>query len=210
MGFLIFLIVILAAAAILLPSLMSSPKTKGFVGEFATDKILRGIADKNAPPLSNLLLPDGRGSTQIDHVLVCSRGVFVIEVKNYQGAIYGRANDKTWTQSFGRGRTYKFQNPLRQNYPHVLAVAGILEIPKEQIYSVVAFGGLADFKKARPENVVYIGGLKDYILSKPKGQLSESDVVRKWVKLMEVNLTPDKAAKRTHLNSVRARNSEYN
>jgi restriction system protein len=36
--------------------------------------------------------PDGKGTTQIDHVVVSRYGIFVIETKNMTGWIFGDAN----------------------------------------------------------------------------------------------------------------------
>ena len=37
-------------------------------------------------------------SSQIDHVVISKFGIFVIETKNYSGAIYGSENMEHWTQ----------------------------------------------------------------------------------------------------------------
>jgi hypothetical protein len=90
-------------------------------------------------------------------------GVFVIEAKDYGGWIFARASDKTWTNVHYRLK-FRFQNPIRQNYRHVLAVRGLLDfIPLETIHSVVVFSGDAEFRTDVPEGVVYLDELVAYL-----------------------------------------------
>lgn len=103
------------------------------------------------------------GSTQVDHILVSRRGVFVIETKDFNGWIFANAADATWTQVLFR-KKFKFQNPILQNYRHVRAVQSLLDfLPPESIKSVVVFTGNTEFKTARPEGVVTIDQVVEYL-----------------------------------------------
>jgi hypothetical protein len=103
------------------------------------------------------------GTTQVDHILLSRFGIFVIETKDYGGWIFANASDKTWTNVRFRQR-YTFQNPIHQNFRHVLAVQNLLEfIPKETIRSVVVFCGSAEFKTDIPNGVVRVDDLLDYL-----------------------------------------------
>ena len=70
------------------------------------------------------------GLTQVDHVLITTRGIFVIEVKNYNSWIYGNKFDREWTQN-SYGKKWKFYNPLRQNYGHLKAIQHSTGIQRE-------------------------------------------------------------------------------
>lgn len=103
------------------------------------------------------------GTTQVDHILVSRFGVFVIETKDHNGWIFANAADRTWTSVRFR-RKYKFQNPIHQNFRHVLAVQNLLEfVPRETIESVVVFTGGAEFKTEVPAGVVHVEQLADYL-----------------------------------------------
>lgn len=103
------------------------------------------------------------GTTQVDHILVSRFGVFVIETKDYNGWIFADAADRAWTSVRFR-RKYKFQNPIYQNFRHVLAVQNLLEfVPQESIESVVVFTGSAEFKTEVPAGVVHVEQLVDYL-----------------------------------------------
>lgn len=63
-------------------------------GEAIVQKI---IASNFKPPkfhlLNNITLPFQDGTTQIDHILVSTKGIFIIETKYYSGWIF--ANEKS-------------------------------------------------------------------------------------------------------------------
>ncbi|MDZ7854092.1 MAG: nuclease-related domain-containing protein [Halomonas sp.] len=69
-------------------------------------------------PIHNVTLPTPDGSTQIDHIFVSRFGIFVVETKNMKGWIFGDKDQAQWTQKIYR-KSFRFQNPLRQNYKHV-------------------------------------------------------------------------------------------
>jgi hypothetical protein len=113
--------------------------------------------------LNNVTLPFQDGTTQLDHVLVSTKGIFVIETKHYSGWIFANENSQHWTQIIYRLKN-RFQNPVHQNYRHLKAIQQLLDfLPKEQLHSVVVFSGNAVFKSPLPNGVVYLRQLKDYL-----------------------------------------------
>jgi hypothetical protein len=113
--------------------------------------------------LSSITLPYEGGTTQIDHILVSTKGVFVIETKHYSGWIFAGEKSPYWTQVIYKFRN-KFNNPIHQNYRHVKALRELLDfVPKEQIHSIVVFTGDAVFKNQIPNGVVYSSGLAEHI-----------------------------------------------
>lgn len=115
--------------------------------------------------LNNITLPFQDGTTQIDHVLVSTKGIFVIETKDYSGWIFGNEESNQWTQTIYRVKN-RFQNPIHQNYKHVIAVRSLLDfVPESQIHSVVIFTGSAVFKTPVPQGVVYLNQLESYLSS---------------------------------------------
>ena len=141
----------------------NSPKQKGKRGE----KLVAGRLRKGLPDEYRILndiylpLPDGT-TTQIDHIVVSQYGVFVVETKTYSGWIFGDEKSKEWTQSIYRKKS-RFQNPMRQNYKHICALADNLGIDKSYFRGVVAFTGDCTFKTDMPEGVVYSRRAAEYI-----------------------------------------------
>ena len=133
----------------------NSPSQKGKRGERLVAKRLRkGLPDEYLI-LNDIYLPLPDGSTtQIDHIVVSQYGVFVVETKTYSGWIFGDEKSKDWTQSIFRKKS-RFQNPMRQNYKHICALADNLGIDKSYFIGVVAFIGDCTFKTEMPEGVVY-------------------------------------------------------
>ena len=114
--------------------------------------------------VNNITLNLGNGNTtQIDHILISTNGVFVIESKHYSGWIFGNEKSSKWTQVIHRKKS-QFQNPLRQNYKHIKAVEELFDfLPSSSIKSVVVFSGSAEFKTKMPSNVVYLSDLPTYL-----------------------------------------------
>lgn len=112
--------------------------------------------NRDAHVLNNITLRLEDGSTtQIDHILVSTKGIFVIETKHYKGWIFANAKSKFWTQTIYKMK-YKFQNPIFQNYKHVKAVRDLFEFLEPQmLHNIVVFSGESVFKTSKPNNVFY-------------------------------------------------------
>ena len=129
-------------------------------------------------------LPDGT-TTQIDHIVVSQYGVFVVETKTYSGWIFGDEKSKDWTQSIYHKKS-RFQNPMRQNYKHICALADNLGIDKSYFHGVIAFVDGCEFKTEMPEGVVcsrrvaeYICGFKTPII-KPVQVPEVASAIEEW------------------------------
>ena len=137
-------------------------KAKGYLGEKLLQGYLRANLDANDyTVIHDIMLPlDDGTTTQIDHLVVCRWGIFVIEAKTYKGWIFGNAKQPSWTVTHGR-RHYKFQNPLRQNYRHIATLAKCLECDESLFHTIVAFSGEATFKTEMPPEVMRFGNVPD-------------------------------------------------
>ena len=144
-------------------------------GEGAVRRLLsRVFSGKDFHLMNSITLPTGNGTTQIDHILISRFGVFVIESKHYNGWIFGNASNPKWTQVVFYKKN-RFQNPIHQNYKHVMTVRDILDfLPAEDVRSVVVFTGNAEFKTARPEGVLNFDELVDHIQSFREERISEN------------------------------------
>jgi len=175
-------------------------RLKGAVGEAALAKVLSPHAQA---AMHDVYLPDNRGGlTQIDHLLLSSRGLEVIETKNYSGNILGRATDKTWTQRLRR-RTVCFQNPLQQNYGHVQAVKAVVgdTVP---VNNVVVFGAAARFKHEQPSDV-YSPAQFVRILKQSKSSMQVPPTwLQAWEKL-QAECRRDRSTRNQHLAQMRKR-----
>lgn len=144
------------------------PFLKGKMGEFAVSAHVKLYLDKDHYILLNdCTLPDEQNqTTQIDHILLSPFGVFVIETKNYKGWIFGGERQKMWTQKIYK-KSFKFQNPLHQNYKHQKVLEAVLAdiVDPALIHSVVVFMPDCEFKTQMPQNVFRGAAWTDYIKS---------------------------------------------
>jgi hypothetical protein len=136
---------------------LTLPSTKGMIGEYFVKKQLEKLAKKyQGLSFHNLMLGTGDQSTQLDNLLVTTKAVYVIEVKNYAGRVYGGQYQDQWYQTIrydnkrrGRGgRTYTkthiaknaFFNPIKQNLIHVNAIKqSIQSVQPLPLLNVVVF-----------------------------------------------------------------------
>lgn len=126
----------------LLSSKSSKPKiTKQEMCEQAVTSSLKSLDMKSYVVFENLILPS-RGNTphtEIDQVVVSPYGIFCIETKSHQGAIYGFKSNVKWKQYLG-GKEFDMINPLRQNYKHTSAIEDLLGSNlKSKIHSYIVF-----------------------------------------------------------------------
>lgn len=74
------------------------PALKGAFGETIVSWLLSHLPKDQYKVIHNIMLKTERGTSQVDHVVVSIYGIFVIEVKNYNGWIIGTENSSQWTQ----------------------------------------------------------------------------------------------------------------
>ena len=168
--------------------------------------------------LRNLLLPTATGEaqdTEIDLVLLHTSGVYVLEVKQYSGWIFGHPKDKYWTQtcSDGRGgsRKFKLYNPLWQNFGHVqalkqnLAVFGALPL-----WPIVVFGDHCEFRtqlSTSAEPVIHVRELADTItrMAMQQGDCLSAydlDMIYRYLKPLE---NPSAQRREAHIKHVQSK-----
>lgn len=127
-----------------------SPYDKGRHLENLTYKSLRHFEKNGGKFLFNLLIPKRQGgTTEIDVLLICSKGLFVFECKNYDGWIFGHEGHPKWTQTLpkGRGLCHKenFYNPIMQNASHIKHLKNLIgdNLP---MWSIIVFSDKCEFK----------------------------------------------------------------
>jgi len=185
--------------------ILRSARFRGLTGEALVQLAARlRLPSDTYHRFHNVTLPAPDGTTQIDHVLISKFGVFVIETKHMKGWIFGAEHDGQWTQRIFRS-SFKFQNPLRQNYKHLKALEAVLGIPAHTIHSVVVFSGACTFKTVLPANVVRGGRYIGFIKSFQQQVLSDAQVNEILTRIQAVRLPQTLATHRAHIESVRAR-----
>lgn len=128
----------------------------GRYGEYLTYKYLKKFEEQGAKFLFNIYVPKKKEeTTEIDVLMISSKGLFVFESKNYSGWIFGSDNQKYWYQTLPAGRRKshkeKFYNPVFQNNTHVKYLKSLIgnEVP---IYSIITFSDRCKFMNVTIKN----------------------------------------------------------
>lgn len=190
---------------LLIAAVFKSARFKGWVGE----SLVSRKASLKLPPeqyhaFDNVTLPDGTGTTQIDHIYVSRFGVFVVETKNMAGWIFGAENQAQWTQTIYK-RKSRFQNPIRQNYKHIKTLEALLQIPISTLHTVIVFTGDSTFKTELPRCVCRLSNFSDYIKSFTAPLLSQEVVMQICQKIEKIRLEDNQATRNTHIQNIRNR-----
>ena len=126
-------------------------RANGRRAEYSLYKSLRHFENTGCRLLFNLILPKNNGTTtEIDVLLICSKGLFVFESKDYSGWIFGNEDHKTWTQTLpqGKRRSHKqrFYNPIMQNAGHIRQLKKLVgqNIP---MHSIIVFSDRTTLKQ---------------------------------------------------------------
>jgi hypothetical protein len=125
--------------------------SRGTRGEYLTFLKLKPFEEIGAKLLFNLYIPKGNGqTTEIDILMICAKGIFVVESKNYIGWIFGDDKQRQWCQVLrAKGRKSRkefFYNPVMQNSSHIKHLKSIVgySVPMR---SVIVFSDKCSFKK---------------------------------------------------------------
>jgi len=129
----IVIIVLAVLAAIILPIIFvarkknKTPKQLGQQGEEWVISILGEDVPNEKYTINNLTIVSDGKSSQIDHIVITKVGIFLIETKNYSGRIYGRLNQRQWTQVLANGKVKNsFYNPTMQSNTHMYRLKRVL------------------------------------------------------------------------------------
>ncbi len=191
--------------AALFIGLLKSPLAKGYIGELLVRFFAhRQLDERTYRRLHNVTLNTPDGTTQIDHVFLSPYGIFVLETKNMSGWIFGGERQAQWTQKLYK-RTFKFQNPLRQNYKHLKALEATLGVNPEHLHSVITFVGGSTFKTEVPANVTQGVGFIRYIQSFQQAVFSEAEVEAILQALQTGSRAPTLATHREHVQNLKRR-----
>ncbi len=117
----------------------------------------RVLDDIGYDRIDGVLIPNGDdGEIQIDHLLLTSRGLLIIDIKDVSGTVFGSDKMENWTVISDRHR-FTFANPKPGLYDRIAAVRHIVrQVPVE---GRLVFLDGAEFTKGVPDLVASIDDL---------------------------------------------------
>ena len=121
-------------------------------------RLHQGIVSVGSQYLHNILVPDGMGAVMhVDYLLLTSRGVVIIDLRDVRGNIFGGDQMTEWTIMNGASRA-TFQNPQHALYDRVAAVRALAgDLPVE---GRVLFTRRGKFPKGLPRWTLMIDSLR--------------------------------------------------
>jgi len=185
----------------------------GLNGEYLIYKCLQSLKGPHRF-LFNVYLPKGNGeTTEIDVLLIHSSGIFVFESKNYSGWIFGKENQKQWTQTLpsgGKSQKFHFLNPIMQNELHIKWLKDMLRDYKFIPYhSIIVFSERCTLKnieftehKASVINRNHIQKCVESISQQSKSILSEQQILEIFEKLC-VYTQVSEETKQKHIDDIK-------
>lgn len=122
------------------------PRLQQVLAEIAYDRV------------DGLLIPNGdEGEIQIDHLLLTSQGLLILDVKDVVGKVFGSDKMQEWTV-ISSDRRYTFPNPQAALYDRIAAVRQIVrQVP---VAGRLLFLDTAEFTKGVPGLVTNLDSLE--------------------------------------------------
>lgn len=179
--------------AVILDLTIFRAKFKGDIGELAVAFKLKDLDKEKYKIIHDIKLKNMGGSTsttQIDHIVISTYGIFVIETKSYKGKIYGKEGSRTWTQYLSNQKN-TFMNPIFQNYAHTRAIENILKdtYPQMIYHSIIAFSGEAnlDAIEVTKAKVCKIRYVSEAIKDLSTEEVIDKEDIGKIIEILEKN-----------------------
>lgn len=123
--------------------------------------------------LKDLLIFQRGQALSIDYLIISDHGVYIIDIENFSGDIYGGLSNKFWVEDVN-GRQTQFRNPIYHNMVAVQVLKNLGDDFKNFNYiPLVVFPNRADFK-FQLDTVMNMRRLKWEIL-KPKAKVMGRD-----------------------------------
>lgn len=197
MYFIIFIIVF----CLFLEIYLNSAKHKGKSGENKVKRILGSNIDNKKYIFNNYVLSVENNKTiQIDHIVVSTKGIIIIETKNYSGNIYGSENQQQWVQSLQYGHVKNnFYNPIKQNNSHCYHIRKLIG-NNVTITPIVVFAQ-NNKPSINSDMVLNLDQLKQYLISLPN-TLTETQV-KEFAHILEINNHSDTLTNHQHVKNIK-------
>jgi hypothetical protein len=125
----------------------------------AGDRLQRILAEISYDRIDELVIPNAdEGEIQIDHLLLTSQGLLIVDIKEVTGTVFGSDKMQEWTV-ISDERRYTFPNPQAALYDRVAAVRHIVrQVP---VAGRILFLDGASFTKGTPNSISDLDTLLD-------------------------------------------------
>ena len=115
-----------------------TPKQKGIEGENVISNIIQYAPMYKKIVRNAYIDMNENKKTEIDIIAISTKGIYVIESKNYEGWILGDEKSNQWCQNIYNKKSY-FYNPIKQNQTHIKSINKILQLDEKMYESLIIF-----------------------------------------------------------------------
>lgn len=193
------ILIILVFLIILILLLKKSKKIEQNKGEIEVNDYLNKL--KKYKLLEDIMIKREKRTTQIDHILISRKGIFVIETKDFSGKIIGDEDSKFWIQKLNFKENH-FYSPIKQNYGHVKAVEEIIG-RKNICMSLIVFTNKSNIKKVKTETpVIQVKKLTKYIKKYKSDIRLSKEEVEEFYKILNKKDMNSRSAIKKHIKNI--------
>ena len=181
----------------------------GDSGERHVSSYLANLPCEEYHVFNDLLIRNGKYTTQVDHVILSRYGVFVLETKNVHGKVYGSEKSEFWKQylpdtgykRYGFTQEHELRNPIWQNDGHIKSLRRLVFDNDVPIYGIVVFPGDTDIYVTAEKPVLQMWEVVSYVKGFNKIVISSDQVSYYRRRLLEV-ISTDETDREHHLENV--------
>lgn len=158
----------------------------GDIGERRINKLLRTISYPDGKIFNSIIIgSDDIGFSEIDHILVSTKGIFVVETKYFNGTICVKENDDYWIEKRnGRyNKELKFYSPIKQNYAHINKLKSILNSLRVKVFNIVIFAS-GDITKINDRSVFTPRSFTSFYESLPEHKTMNKNTLKKIIQIL--------------------------
>lgn len=171
-------------------------------------KIVQALPKENGDYkiLYNLILPNT--NRKVDMVILHEAGLFVIDIRNLGGWIYGREQDSLWAQALHKDKLIKFNNPIIDNKLAILdLIEAIPNLTRGKFHSVIVFTDKCSFNKieihSQNVDVLKFKELKNYWKNDFDKKLTTEEI-NKIYNVLEKYMNFKETKKQLSINNITA------
>lgn len=161
---------------------------------------------KNFPKaqiMKDVYLKTPQGLTEIDSILICDRGIFIIEVKSHNGYIV--TEGKLWTQRW-REKVVRFHSPVEQNSIHKNALEAVFRKRQSMfslpIYAVTVFTSSNVTFSKNVKDVIKLSSLSAFIKRKRPDKRMTRDTIKRVEGYISSNMETRRHRQRRHKKQI--------
>lgn len=163
-------------------------KNAGNFGEAICKSEIKQILRSDDILINNICLNINGKETEIDNLIINKNGIFIIEVKNYNGTLYGDIDDFEWEKikvsPGGNVFTKEVKNPIRQMKRQTYLLSRYLKENGIRIWISPFAYFINDNSPVNDECVISDIRELDKTIHKPQEKIYDDKVISKAVRLL--------------------------